>query len=132
VRNKYFVNNLYQLYIACDYQKILDPEKRLEQGILQRMDAAGGFCLPNFVKKGVNVWFAVDNIDLLEDTQTGQNTFHGTVIVINQRVVDGEPINEPLIIPEKRQSPPPHSLNVKYLNEPAIKHKPIRLNNLFG
>ena len=57
------------------------------------MEETGGFCLPDFVKKGVNVWFAVNNIDLLEDTPTGQNTFHGTVIVLNQRADDGEPVN---------------------------------------
>ena len=78
--------NLSDVYIGCDYQKILDLEKRLEQGVLQRMKATGGFCLPDFVKKGVNVWFAVD-------------TFHGTVIVINQRAEDGELINQPLDIP---------------------------------
>ena len=32
------------------------------------MKETGGFCLSDFVKKGVNIWFAVDNIDLLEDT----------------------------------------------------------------
>ena len=31
VRNKYLVNNLSELYIGCDYQKILDIEKCLEQ-----------------------------------------------------------------------------------------------------
>ena len=50
-------------------------------------------------KMGVNIWFAVDNIDLLEDPPTWQNAFHGTVIVINQRNVDGEPVNQPLVIP---------------------------------
>ena len=80
VRDKNLVNNLSQVYIGSDYQKILDLEKRVEQGVLQRMKETGGFCLPDFVKKGVNIWFAIDNIDLLEDTPTGQNTFHGTVI----------------------------------------------------
>lgn len=60
--------------------KIVD----LEQGVLQGMKETGGFCLPDFVKKGVNIWFTFDNLDLLEDTSTGHNTFHGTVIVINQ------------------------------------------------
>lgn len=125
VRNKSLVNNLSELYIGCHYQKILDFEKRLEQGIIQRMDVTGGFCLPSFVKKGIIVWFAVDNIDLLEDTPTGQNTFHGTVLVLNQRKQDGEPLNEPLVIPEKRQSLS-KSLYVKYLKEPVIKQKAIR------
>ena len=52
VRDKNLVNNLSQVYIGSDYQKILDLEKRLEQGVLQRMKETGGFCLPDFVKKG--------------------------------------------------------------------------------
>ena len=50
----------------------------------------------------MNIWFAVDNIDLLEDTPNRQNIIHGTVIVINQRNVNGEPVNKPLVIPGRR------------------------------
>ena len=98
---KKIVKNLSDIYIGSEYLKILNLEKRVEQGVLQRMEDSGGFCLPDFVKKNVNTWFAIDNIDLLEDTPTGQNTFHGTIIVINQREENGEPLNKPLIIPDK-------------------------------
>ena len=70
-----------------------------------------------FVKKGVNIWVAVDNIDLLENTPTGQNIFHGTVIVINQRNVDGEPVNQCLVIPEKLQPEARLAFEIKYLSE---------------
>ena len=126
VRDKNLVNNLSQVYIGSDYQKILDLEKRVEQGVLQRIKETGGFCLPDFVKKGVNIWFAIDNIDLLEDTPTGQNTFHGTVIVINQRAEDGEPVKQPLVIPQKLQTPSPVTFEIKNLQEPRIKTKSIR------
>ena len=123
------VNNLSDVYIGSDYQRILDLEKRVEQGILQRMKETGGFCLPDFVTKGVNIWFAVDNIDLLEDTPTGQNTFHGTVIVTNQRAEDGEPANKPITIPEKVLSQGPLQFEVKYLPEQPMKRKAIRFEN---
>ena len=55
--------------------------------LLHRMKDTGVFSLPDFVKKYVNIWLAIDNIDLLEDTPTG------TVIVINQEDKDGEVIN---------------------------------------
>ena len=126
VRDKNLVGNLSQVYIGSDYQKILDLEKRVEQGVLQRMKETGGFCLPDFAKKGVNIWFAIDNIDPLEDTPTGQNTFHGTVIVINRRIEDGEPVNQPLVIPQKLQTPAPVTFEIKNLEEPHIKAKPIR------
>jgi hypothetical protein len=130
VRDKNLVNNLSEVYIGSDYQRILELEKRLEQGVLQRMKETGGFCLSDFVKKRVNIWFAVDNIDLLEDTPTGQNTFHGTVIVINQRAEDGEPVNQPLVIPEKLLSPAPLGFEVKYLQEPIIKKSQYGLRSI--
>ena len=125
VRDKNLVNNLSEVYIGSDYQRILDFEKRLEQGVLQRMMETSGFCLPDFVQKNVNIWFAVDNIDLLEDTPTGQNTFHGTVIVINQQAADGDPINQALVLPEKLPSAP-LTFEVKYLPEPIIKTEQMR------
>ena len=84
VRDKNLVNNLSEAYIGSDYRRIIDLEHSIEQAVLQRMKDTGGFCLPDFVKKGKNIWFAIYNIDCLEDTPTGQNTFLGTVIVINQ------------------------------------------------
>ena len=44
-RDKSLINNLSEVYIGSDYRKILNIEKRLEQGILQRMVDSGGFCL---------------------------------------------------------------------------------------
>ena len=130
VRDKTLVHNLSEVYIGSDYRKILNIEKRVEQGVLHRMIETGGYCLPDYVKKGINIWFAVDNIDLLEDTTTGQKTFHGTVIVINQQNVDGEPVNQPLVIPDKLQSETPLAFEIKYLPELEItKAKPIRFED---
>ena len=130
VRDRNLVNNLSDVYIGSDYRKIIDIEKRVEQAVLGRMIKTGGYCLPDFVKKGVDIWFAVDNIDLLEDTPNGQNTFHGTVIVINQRNVDGEPVNQPLVITEKLKSDSRLAFDVKYLPELEVtKAKPIRFES---
>ncbi|CAB4023652.1 Hypothetical predicted protein, partial [Paramuricea clavata] len=132
VRDKNLINNLSEVYIKSDYKKILNLEKRVEQSALKRMKETGGFCLPDFVKKGVNIWFAVDNIDLLEDTPTGQNTFHGTVIVINQQAEDGEPVNPPLVLQDNLLSPAP-AFHINYLQEQIIKTKPHRYEVcLFG
>lgn len=128
IRDKDLVGNLSCVYIGSDYRKVINFEKRLEQGVIQRMQETGGHCLPDFVKKNVNIWFAVDNIDLLEDTPTGQNTFHGTVVVINQRAQDGDPVNPPLVIPEKLPSSNLLGLDVSYLPEPFIKIRPIRFD----
>ena len=73
VRDKNLVNNLSEVYIGSDYRRILDLEKRVEQAVLQRIKETVGFCLPDFFKKGNNIWFAIDNIDLLEDCRRGRD-----------------------------------------------------------
>ena len=125
MRDKILIQNLSDVHTGCDYQKILDLEKRIEQPVLHRMKDTGGFCLPDFVKKDVNIWFAIDNIDLLEDTPTGQETFHGTVIVINQEDKDGEVINKPLTIPDKLPEAP-LTFQKNLLQEPIIKPTPLK------
>jgi len=59
------LNNLAEVYIGCRYQKIIHIQKFSQQGVLERMKETCGVCLPDFVKKIVNIWFDVDNIDLL-------------------------------------------------------------------
>ena len=85
-RDKRSVQIFKELGIGRDYRFILNLEKRTEHAVYQRIQDAGGFCLPDFVKKGENVWFALDNIDCLEDTPYGQNTLHGTIIVLNEKM----------------------------------------------
>jgi len=128
VRDKNLVNTLWDVYIGSDYKFVLDIEKRVEQSALQRIVETGGFCLPNFVKRDIIIWFAVDNIDLLEDTPTGQNTFHGTVIVLNQRAEDCEAVNQPLALtPKAPDLSAQVGLEVKYCEQLVIKPKPVRL-----
>lgn len=129
VRDKNLVQTLSDVYIGSDYKKILELEKNVDQCVLQRMKNAGGFCLPDFIKKNENIWFAIDNIDLLEDTPTGQGTFHGTVIVINQQDVDGQPMNEPLVIPQKMPPQAPLKFEVQLQQEPIIKTTPLRFKD---
>ena len=40
---------------------ILEYEADLEQAVLERMSNGLGICLPDFVKEGVSIWFAIDN-----------------------------------------------------------------------
>lgn len=80
VANENLVNTPSDLYIGKHYKLVLDIEKHIEQSVLQHILETGGFCFPNFFKQGLNIWFAVDNIDFSEDMPTGQSTFHGRVI----------------------------------------------------
>ena len=66
---------------------------------------------------------------MLEDTPFGQNTFHGTIIVLNQRVDDSaEPLYSPLKIPQKLPDKP-LKIHIAYKDEPVINKKPIRFES---
>ena len=97
-RDKVLVETLNNAYLGCSYKTILEYEADLEQAVLERMSNGSGICLPDFAKEGISIRFAIDNIDFLEDTPSGQGTFHGTVIVLFQRAALGEPINPQLVI----------------------------------
>ena len=124
VRSKVLVNFLSELNLGDSYNSVLKLEKRVECGVAEQMKFTGGYCLPPFVKKGKSIFFAVDNIDFLEDTYDGQNTLHGTVVVVNQEhIKDGELVNKPIIIPDKIT---PVELEIFYHAEPPIFLKPIK------
>ena len=46
--------------------------------------------------------------------------------MINQRAEDGEPVNQPLVIPDKLLLPAPLEFEVKYMEEQIIRNKPVR------
>ena len=76
------LTNILHLGVNIDYiRSIYD---RTHTAIIERMKETGGFCFPEFVVRGRRIWFAIDNIDFSEDTAFGQNTTHGTVVVIWQ------------------------------------------------
>ena len=101
-RSKKLVDTLSKLNLCIGYESTISLEKRIATGVAERMERNGGFFLPHFIKKEKQPFFAIDNIDFLECTPDGQNTLHGTIIVVNQgEVEDGTAVNNPLVIPSK-------------------------------
>lgn len=104
-RSKKLVDCLSKLNLCIGYESTISLEKRIETGVAERMEQSGGFFLPHFIKRDKQPFFAIDNIDFLECTPDGQNTLHGTIIVVNQgEVEDGTAVNDPLVIPSKSKS----------------------------
>ena len=116
------------LHIGTSYKGVLDLEKRIECAVVDRMSETGGYCLQEFIRKGQSLFFAVDNIDFLEATCDGQNTLHGTVIVVNQTDSNkGERINEKLKIPGKATPIERTLTHRKDFNPDA---KPLKFSNI--
>ncbi len=127
IRSKVLVNCLSKLNLGTTYEGVINLEKRIECGVVERMRASGGYCIPQCIRKGTSVFFAIDNIDFLEDTCYGQNTLHGTVVVMNQEDNgEGERVNAPLTIPDKIT---PVQLQVQYNADPRVVEKPIQFMN---
>ena len=88
-----------------------------------------GFCIPEFMVKGENVWFTIDNIDWLIDAHDGKRSFNGTVLVANQRVVNcGESMYPPLNI-NKKLNTERLWLDISFMNDPIIRSVPIRFKS---
>ena len=105
------------MYLGSSYNSVLNLQKRVECGVIERMKEKGGHVLSRFVKKGKSIYLSVDNIDFLEGTAYGQNTLHGPLVVINQEENEnGEPVNNTLAIPDK---PWPVCIDVGYRDEPV-------------
>ncbi len=118
------VNLASDVYLGSHYLFITTLEKRLESAVIDRMAETGGFCLPDFIKQNKSVYFAIDNIDILEETPFGQNTTHGTIIVISQEDdEDGQTINTPLHVPHRAAS---QELEIAYREEPVINQQSIK------
>ena len=124
-RDYNLVKTLSDAYVGVDYRKLIDLEKRIEYAVLDRCRKTGYLCIPDFVKKGVNLWFVIDNLDFLEATAYGQYTLHGCLIVLFQRDEEGELINPPLEIPSKLPKDP-HKFTIQYKPEPEITLVPIK------
>ena len=91
------------------------------------MTTSGGFCLLPFIENRKSV-FAANNVDFLENTADGQNTLHGTILVINQNKDSDSncttcfPVNEPLHIPDNVR---PIAADIKLHHPPSLAAKPI-------
>jgi hypothetical protein len=114
-RNFVVSDTMSKLCIISPYKDILNIEERIRTDVITHMDLTGGFVLPEWVKKGVPIHLAIDNIDWREDKE---DQFHGTILVLIQHdTPNGIPIQGPLTIPDKAKS---IQYEVNYRDSPNI------------
>ena len=88
------------------------------------MNLTGGYCLPDFAKKDINIWFATDKIDLTVDVYSGKGSFNETLLVMNQRALSGEFLNQPLQIKSKLEKSP--SVRNYFIQSPIVRKTAIK------
>ena len=67
------------------YDQILQVDTSLAESVLQSLDPETGGVMPPTLVPGKFVHFSADNIDILDETMYGKNTFHATQIAAWQR-----------------------------------------------
>ena len=98
-RSKKTVDFLHSFGLSISYGNILRYETRLAESIVWNMVENDGFFIPlNFIK-GRHVFFAIDNVDFLEDTFDGKGTSNVTALAIYQRT-NASDAHENLILVE--------------------------------
>ena len=85
IRSKEIINLLYGFGMAVEYNRFLRVESDIEKAVLSRVEREDGVYLPPDIVKGRHLFFAIDNIDVAEDTPDGKRTLHGTAMAIYQR-----------------------------------------------
>ena len=84
-----------------------------------------GYYLPDSMSQNTFVWFALDDIDFLEDTASGKDTLHGTGITMYQSESTNNP-KEPLQLkrpPDTKDTKNRVSVDIQYCAKVEDKPK---------
>ena len=87
-RSKHLVDLFHKAGHILSYDQILQVDTGLAKHVLISLDPGIGTVVPPNVKQGNFIHFSVDNIDILDETMDGKNTFHATQIAAWQRGYD--------------------------------------------
>ena len=108
----------------------LQVDTGLAESVLESLDPhTGSVIQPNLVR-GKFVHFSADNIDILDETLDGKNTFHATQIASWQRGAETDTLLENLKPSTKRCLNVPESMNAIY--QVVVKRRSPVLSNQEG
>ena len=93
-RSKQLLHLLHSAGHSISYETVLRMDNTIANDVLQKYNENGNVFVPrNFHGNSVASYtrYAVDNIDINEETLSGMGTFHATQYAPFRRVEDGEP-----------------------------------------
>ena len=65
---------------SLSYKQLLTMDTGLAEAVLVSLDEETGAAIPPNLVTGKFVMFSADNIDILDETLDGKNTFHATQV----------------------------------------------------
>lgn len=96
------------------YDQILQVDTSLAESVLKSLDPETGSVMPPNLLHGKFVHFSADNIDILDKTMDGKNTFHSTQIAVWQRGAESNLTLENLKPSTKHSLSVPESIEKNY------------------
>ena len=101
-RSEQLVSKLNDLSIGLSYKKLLSIGNAIAADGVEEIKSNNGVYLPPWSVPDEFTWFAIDNIDFLEQTPTGMNTLHGTAIAMYQQKTEDECSSERIFDRERK------------------------------
>ena len=84
-RSKDLVNLFHQAGHCLSYKQLLKIDTALAKNTLESMDTTSGAVIPENFVPNTFIHFTADNIDILDESLDGKNTFHATQMAAYQR-----------------------------------------------
>ena len=97
-----------------NYDQILQVDTSLAENVLKSLDPETGSVMPPNLLPGKFVHFSADNIDIVDETMDGKNTFHATQIAAWQRGAESNSTLENLKPSTKHSLSVPESMEKIY------------------
>ena len=113
-RSKDLVRLFSQAGHILNYNQILQVDTVLAESVLYSLDPNTGSVIPPNLVQGKFVHISADNIDILDETMDGKNTFHATQLAAWQRGAETNTLLENLKPSTKRCLNVPESMNAIY------------------
>ena len=87
------VDDASDLNISCKYQTVKKIESKMLADVYKNYIANGGVYIPRNMSLTVRPFFAVDNVDFQRSSKDGKGEFHGTIIVMFQKIPEPVQMN---------------------------------------
>ena len=84
-RSKHLVDLFHKAGHCLSYQQILQVDTALAEHTLKSLDSDSGAVIPPGLVESNFIHYTADNIDILDETLDGKNTFHATQMAAWQR-----------------------------------------------
>lgn len=127
-RSKELVQLFHKAGHTLSYHQVMQLDTTLAEYTLQSMDQNTGAVIPPNLTPNRFVYYTADNIDILDETLDGKDTFHATQVAAWQRGPSPDVMLDTMTLSTKKTLDVPEVMgNISAANMPAVRPNPVLL-----